>query len=494
MLLAHRKQFVLGPRPVRVRADWVIVEIAPGLILSHCPMLSVAALGSRDGQPFHLLGLAVSSLAAEPVLAEAFRKKPGAEIEQWTGFWSGKWLLISPDCCRQDALSFMGVHYRRVGGDLWLSGSTALLGEHLPGVAAAARIPWQIAFNKGMDWIPAPFSSREGVFKLLPLRTIEPRTGVIRPVRFVAPSSDQRDVAPALAGALTAILANLGRCSFRHRLVGLTAGLDTRTVLPAACASGLAFKTFTIAYPITKRRDIVMAPRVAAAVGVPHSLKRLAPADAADIENRFATISAHMDGAAFHPAWRYYASTDDKLMNDPERVIIAANCFEIGRCSFWRKFANVGLAEAPPTGDQLISAFSYRSSWRPGPQAEWRQAVQSWISSLTEPVPIIRDWRDRFDLDQRCGSWHANLAHGYDIFDTTRFCPANCMWIMHLLMQFPPAQRLAGVAQREAIRLLNPRLLQIPFNPEPLSKRLKNRARAVLGPTGVRALRSLVMR
>ena len=489
MLSPHQKQFVLGPRPARIRPDWAIIAVAPGLVLSHCPKLRVASLRSRDNVAFHLLGLAASSLADEPVLAEAFGRKDASEIEQWTGFWSGRWLLIGPENCWQDALSFMGLHYRRVGEELWLSGSTALLGEHLPGAPVAGRIHWQIAYNKGVDWIPAPFSPREDVFKLMPLRTMNPRTGAIRPVGFTAPDVQQRDVVPVLAGALTAILANLASCGFRDHLVGLTAGLDTRTLLPAASASGVAFKTFTIAYPHTERRDIQLPPRIAAAAGVPYKLVQLVPMNDDVAEKRFAQIVEHMDGTAFHPVWRSYAASSDGLMDDPARVIIAANCFEIGRCGSWARFSTAGLLETPPGVDRLLSAFTRRTSWRPEPLSVWRTAFGRWLDSLSEPLAMLNHWRDRFDLDQRCGCWHANLALGYDIFEATRFCPASCMWLMHLLNRFSPSQRMDGLAQKEAIRLMNPLLLLIPINPLPLPRHLETAARAMLGPVGVRKLK-----
>jgi hypothetical protein len=494
VLSPHLKQFVLGPRPAHIRPDWVVIEIAPGLILSHCPKLRVASLRSRDNVAFHLLGLAVSSLADEPVLAEAFGRKDASEIEQWTGFWSGRWLLIGQETCWQDGLSFMGVHYRRVGQELWVSGSTALLGEHLPGAPVAGRIPWQIAYNKGVDWIPAPFSAREDVFKLLPLRRMNLRTGATRPVGFDPPGVEQDDVPQLLADALTAILANLGRCGFRDHLAGLTAGLDTRSTLTAACESGVAYKAFTIAYPHTERSDIKLPPLIAAAAGIPYKLIQLEPISNDVAETRFGQIVEHMDGTAFHPVWRCYAGSGDGLMDDPGRIMIAANCFEIGRCGSWPRFKTAGLFETPPDADQLLSAFTHRSSWRPEPLAIWRTAFETWLATLSEPLAMLNDWRDRFDLDQRCGCWHANLALGYDIFEATRFCPASCLWLMHLLNQFPPPQRMDGLVQKEAIRLINPLLLQIPINPKPIPMRIEMAARAMLGPIGVRKLKALLTR
>lgn len=205
-------------------------------------------------------------------------------------------------------------------------------------------------------------------------------------------------------------------------------------------------------------------------------------------------MSEHMDGAVFHMELACFARSDDELMHDRGRTFAKGNCFEIGRCFYWTKFSNVGQIEPPADPDQILAAFTFRSDWRPEPARLWRQALQSWIASLSDPVPLSMDWRDRFHLEQRLGSWNAIVQQGYDVFGSTFFCPGNCLRLFDLLLRHEPARRQEGFAQREAIRLLAPELLKVPINPPPISKRLKQAVRSLLGPRVVHALKSLAAR
>jgi hypothetical protein len=104
------------------------------------------------------------------------------------------------------------------------------------------------------------------------------------------------------------------------------------------------------------------------------------------------------------------------------------------------------------------------------------------------------DWRDRFYLEQRLGSWNAIVQQGYDVFGSTFFYPGNCLRLFDLLLRHEPARREEGLAQREAIRLLAPGLLKVPINPTPLPKRWAQAVRTLLGPRVIHALKSLAPR
>lgn len=480
-LLAHRNQYVLGPAPVRVRPDWICVPVGQRLVLSHCPKLRVQHLRSRDGIAHHLLGLAVPCDPDQASIAEHFCRKDAAEIEPWTGYWAGNWLLISERQCLQDASGSLGLMYRRVNGEVWISSSSALLGKHLPDAPPAARIPWRVPHNKGTDWIPAPFTMRQDVYKLLPQRTMDPRDGAIRAIRFQAREWVPDGLCKALATTLKTILVNWARSGHRQHWVSLTAGLDTRTILAAALATRVGIQTYTTHYPITLRRDLRLPPRLAALAGIPYTMRKLTPLEEHERAARWAAISEHLDRATFHPIWDYVSGHDDRVMDDGERIYTTGNCFELGQCFYWDKFSNIGLGAALPTVDQMLDTFAFKSAWRPEPIGAWRAAMQSWIDSLSEPVALDLDWRDRFYLDQRLGGWHAILAQGQSIFDAVRFCPANCLWVFHLLLQFPPEKRRQAFAQKEAIHLLAPALMRLPINPQPWPKRARQLARAVLG-------------
>lgn len=323
-LVAHQKHFVLGPLPIVVRPDWRTVRIAEGLILSHCPKLRIQQLQSKNGVPYWLVGIAVR--ADEPsAISEGFPLRDSAEIENWSGFWAGRWCLISADRCWQDVTGCFGIYHRRVGTRAWISNSSALLGDYLPGAPSATRLPWQIVDSTGIDWIPPPFSTREGIYRLLPLRTIEPQTGGITPLRFDPPPMNTGEEIQAVVSALKTIMTNWAQADFRERFMALTAGLDTRSILAAAVAAKIDVKAFTTCYPITMRRDLRLPPRIAARVGVPHTLRRLPAVDAREAEAGMAAIAEHMDGTGWHRSIMYMGSHAYDLLNDPGQTVAHGN-------------------------------------------------------------------------------------------------------------------------------------------------------------------------
>jgi hypothetical protein len=286
-------------------------------------------------------------------------------------------------------------------------------------------------------------------------------------------------------------MTNWARCDFSRRLVGLTAGLDTRTLLAAARSARIDVDAVTDAFPFMKACDIALPPRLARAIGVRYRLRKFAPVEAGEIESREAVISEHLDGAVGHPSFWHRARYDHAGVDEPRSAMASGICFEVGRCFYWSKFANFGDRRAPSDADEILSAFTHRSSWRPEPLELWRQALQSWIETLPQPVPIAMDWRDRFYLDQRLGSWSCRVQRGNDFVERAVFNPANSLWIFHLLLQFPPSERAAGVTQKDAIRILEPRLMNFPINPVPLRQRIARNARRFAGSSIGRTLRSV---
>jgi hypothetical protein len=259
-LFAHQKQFLIGPLPVFIRLDWLAVEMGQDLILSHCPKLRVQALRSKDGIACWLLGLPIPADDATTSIADVFHLRTITEIEDWTGFWAGKWLLVCAQRCWQDASGCLGVHWRRINRDIWISSSPALLGAHLPAAPESARLPWRVFHGKGLDWIPAPFTTRADVYKVPPLRTVDPRDGSTRPVHFIGAGPAASGIG-TFAATLKAIMTNWERAEFRERYVALTAGLDTRTVLAAAASGRDRFPDIHHASPVRTR----MRPYPAAA-------------------------------------------------------------------------------------------------------------------------------------------------------------------------------------------------------------------------------------
>lgn len=494
---AHNKQFVLGPKAVRIWPDWVAIDLSERLVLSVCPKLRTTRLQSSDGVVYYLVGLAVPSDQPGTTIAEAFPSKHSSEIEDWTGFWAGRWALISAGGVWPDASGCLGIHYRVVGGEVWISSSPALLGDHVPGAPSAPYIAWHVLHRTGIDWIPVPFTTREDVFKVMALRTIHPMTGEIRAVRFRAAERDEGADGQALATALRTIMSNWGRIDVQRRYLGLTAGVDTRTVLAAAGAAGLAAGVRTIAYPEASRADLRLPPRLAAMVGLRHKLVRKPdpPLPLPEVLARSAAIVTHIDGAAYHPVSAYFANGLDDFMHDSLCVMATGHMLDLGRCFYWRRFANAGLGEALPTADQVLDAFFTRSNaalpfWSSHPRARWREAIQAWLDSLATPRALKLDWRDAFHLDQGSGGWESTVLRVMDIVDGAYFPVGNCIWVLHLLTRPPVAQRQAAVAYTETIRLLFPPLAEVPANPPGAIARAKRGLRRLLGERATGTLKS----
>lgn len=207
-----------------------------------------------------------------------------------------------------------------------------------------------------------------------------------------------------------------------------------------------------------------------------------------EVKAREAAVAEHMDGATFHPMSALCSSGRGDLLNDSGLTLAHGHGFEVGRCFFWDRFARAALTETPPTAEQLLGAF-FRSP--PEPLRFWRDAMQLWIDSLSDPVPLDLDWRDRFYLEQRLGAWSSVVQRGSDILDGTFFYPGNCLWVFHLLLRHSPRRRLEGFAQREAIRLMAPRLAAFPINPRSITERLRQAAKTLLGARKIDELKSL---
>jgi hypothetical protein len=259
-------------------------------------------------------------------------------------------------------------------------------------------------------------------------------------------------------------------------------------------AAGIDFRTFTTRLPYVPECDRTLPPRIAARIDAAHELRQLTPVSPADAERRAAAIAEHMDGATFHPGSQYRMRFNDGFVGDGDRVVAHGACFELGRCFYWSKFSKRGVVAPPTDPDQILSAFTFRSTWRPEPSALWQQALRTWIESQSEPLPLALDWRDRFYLEQRLAGWASNTQRLSDLFESTFFYPANCLRIFELLLQFEPQERAEGFAQKSVIALLAPRLREIPINPESISEKFKAAVRKVVRRKGVGGLRFNIRR
>jgi hypothetical protein len=466
-IVPHQKQYVLGPARVAVRPDWKALQISPDLWLSHCPKLPILHLTSEDGVKYWLIGHAVLCDAAMSV-ADAFQHTNSSDVTSWTARWAGHWVLVSDRGVLPDASGSISTYYRADPGGLWISSSAAILGSLLPGLSPAKRIPWGVQHRVGWDWIPTPLAGREGVGKLLPLRSIDPRSGAIRLIELpaLAEPIGEENALEQFCEAFSTIISNVPRLGHRRCLVSLTAGLDTRTILACVVGEGMEADTYTMQTPQLSRHDRELSPRLAAAVGREHSFVQadLAPED---VRDRLSQIAEHTDGEAFDMPPLNAARGFHEFAQDPDTLVLLGTTFELGRCFYDKEIAKGGLpADLQSTEALLAGAFPSP----PEPYDWWLRAVHAWLEGLSDALPLRLEWRDRFYLEQRLAGWHAANQHVWDLVAGSPFFPSNCLWLFHLMLQFDPEKRKQGFAQREAIRRMAPQLAGYPFNSLPPRK------------------------
>ncbi len=213
----------------------------------------------------------------------------------------------------------------------------------------------------------------------------------------------------------------------------------------------------------------MLPPKLAQAIGIPHTLFRREDLPFEEVERRWALALEQMDGVPFHPTSRSWAT--GHFEQDAASTAHGA-AFEIGRCYYWHK-----LPAELPGADELLVRFFARA-----PAGPWREALSMWLASLATPIPLEMDWRDRFYLEQRLGGWASATQRATDLGTAVRFHPANCAWIMAELLKDTPERRKRGAMQLEAIARLAPSLRSFPINPRPAHVRLvrwvKRRAQA----------------
>jgi hypothetical protein len=416
------------------------------------------------------------------VQADPRRPQPSLDLAGGAGghaSWSGRWALVDGDELTTDAAGLIGCHYRHgQDGELWVASSAALLCE-IPGLPTLRPDSPPPAFGHGMDWCPPPSSRVPGIARLLPtqrLRLEGTAGAVARDIRGGIDPGRPYDetlhrLAELLTGAVSA-LADIGGPVW----LPLSAGYDSRLLLAACDAAGIAFTTYTFTRPrrLMSAADRTMPPRLARLVGVPHRRIRWRNADPAARD----TWDRHTLGHSMDIDREYFARAMWEAI-PANATVLRGGVFETARSLYWSRLpadpgSSAGRLEALQRAFR-VEQFHQGSEMHRRGLAEWA----AWTDAA--PMPHV-DWRDRFYLEQRVAGWLGAIEHGLDVTDVgCRVNVADNEAMLATLLSVPPDLRLTGRHHLDLIRTLSPRLLELPFNPETRFQRAAHTARALSG-------------
>lgn len=484
----HRRQFVIGPSPVRPASDWVTTHIPDTGYLSHSPELRVASATDADGRIWHVLGLVVQTDANK---SDPVREVAGAThstIEHVYQTWAGRWILIGNGELHMDAAGLLSCFYSlKETGDgtreLWVSGSVALLADLLRIDISNDR---QIRHGEvAIDWYPPPRSRYEAVRRLLPSQVLVLANGDLRPRRLfpeITTSLGYDDVLDTLQRYLTSALQEASKAADTLWLP-LTAGYDSRLLLAAAHYAGVSVKTYTQGYKNIEPLDRDIPPKLAEAVGMSHSLYwdgayNSAAADLWDRHTGHHCVAADRRFVS-HGQFEWCKKGD---------IILRGGGFEVGRCSYRRRFPESRTGHLAPSAEVIV-----RGLGRKGLQGRESlvRAMQEWVDWTMRTPHEELSWWDRLYLEQRIGGWASLTEQSLDLLDGETYQASNSQFFYAHVLQIPAEKRCATQHHVDLIGRMAPELLAFPFTQGNVRRaihlrvlrRLKKEMRRYLGQT-----------
>lgn len=448
MIRVHRRQFIIDKRPHAVYPDWRTLPLSSGYVLSHCPDLEVHACVDKAGRDYVVVGQSVSALPEET----AHRS---TDFERDSRYWSGRWLLIAGDRIRGDASNYLGVFYAKNDDrSLFITSSLSLVHQLRP----TAPYSHLRLSRYGMGWFPPPESRIEGVNKLLPDQYIDLAAADIRAAPTVrddaAGPATVDDAARRLLAALRNVFSDLST-RYQDIFLALSGGLDSRTLLAAALAEGVALHVFSFEHPLISRADRELPQTMSAAFGLPYTFVPCGPCES----DRQQLYDQHTF-RDIHDGDRFYFPRGMFKIVPRDCVMLRGGFFEIGRRHYRDVFTGLNwsdIARAPETVVRRFHDF-VRVTTKSRQLAAWID----WRSQHREPF----DWIDLFYRDQRLAGWAAAGAQGMDLIDASVLHPANCQHVFDVLLSVDDEAKIGGDVQRRMIELSGTGLDHFAINPD----------------------------
>jgi len=430
-------------------------------VLSCCPTLPVEVVSDAGGTTWALLGVALQSdpTRADPCVQIAVT--PTAMVPQLGTTWAGRWALIGSGKVYPDAAGLLGCYFWNQPphdgfAACWVSSSSALLGRAATAHGSSRNLH-ALAHERGLDWFPPPWSGFSAVGRLLPSQLLDLTHGRPEPRPWlpeVAPGGSYEEAIGEVGQRLVTSLRRLAsRIGWQTTWVPLTGGFDSRLVLAAALRAGLPVRTYTNYRGTMAMADVELPERVARAAGVPHEWHRPGPA-APHAEREY---DQHSAGETVGVDRGYFARGQWDFAG-PRDCVLRGGGFEVGRCYYYRRFANAPGSAPPP-------AATIAEGLREPPGTPAQAALAEWTALVEENRVPGLDWRDRLYLEQRLAGWLSAVEQSLDLAFPERVHIANSAATYALLLGLPEDIRASSQHQRDLIALLFPPLAELPFNP-----------------------------
>lgn len=251
--------------------------------------------------------------------------------------------------------------------------------------------------------------------------------------------------------------------------MALTAGLDSRTLLAIVHHSGIDYETYTYGHGGDTEMDRNLAADLAASIGVRHTL---VPKVRRDPEQR-----ARLDEAHYGPHHQAAVGQLAAWLDDPSTAILTAHVLESGGRNFVKTRVVDGVPSAPPTTAAAMARMQFltmepsaRSAIREWGRGEYfvraEAAFQDYIGASEYDRTLgLLDPFDQLYWEHRMSAWHGTAMVERDFYGEA-FIPYNSRAVLAALLGVPQPDRLTGAPLYALIKMVYPRLLDLPINPK----------------------------
>lgn len=234
------KQFIIGNEPVN-KKDWKKIVLANKKILSFQEKLHVSA---NESLTVILIGEAwsIKSIPPEKVILQWDENTSLKEIYDEEQYWCGRYLLVVGDLIFLDAMGSLGIFY-----------TSKLVGSSIKIICELTNreiVYPNIKHGDMPDYIPGPYTSYEGIMRLLPSQIYNMvLEKVIRrpllPSKIIVKDNLEKQ-AQELVRYYVASLSNMKAHFPKHRIcLALTGGRDSRAVMAMLEKTGNDYTAFT---------------------------------------------------------------------------------------------------------------------------------------------------------------------------------------------------------------------------------------------------------
>ena len=448
-----KKQYLLSSRRME-NLDMVERRIGEYYLYTD-GQLNISKAMTADGKEVFLLGNAFCMDEAGKSVISDIEGSTEAELKGATGYWTGRWALLSESFLLTDACALMSAFYIVSDGEFYVSSSLALITAVL-GLKTAYKVSKQ-----GLTWHFVPDTVVEGVSALVSTEIMK-FDGKSVITEFFDWTVDYRGLSTSekcekVADLLVNGVKNIHLFSGKDIVLALTGGKDSRVTFSALVKSGVPFVAYTAEHGNISSSDKSVPEKLSKCFGTEHRYVKKGKFDSDKLEDylRFTNFNSNGADAEFYSYGQF-----EKFPKDS--ILIRSGLYEAGQTYSRGLFQN--NVESLRNG--IANYYGLLADSLQG------KAYDRWIAYVkNNPIDKI-DLRDRLYIEQRAGGWVSAIEQSLDINDFTSIQIANSCELLSVLLSCNDEERGTLALSYETIRLLAPEALRFDVNKTTLGDKL----------------------